>query len=105
MKHIIKIIILLFFIESKSQTSLNCESIKNGIVDKSLFDTLENGKIIYKIDLNKNKVFRIQNNETNKHYYVSENVMKEIKKHKCDGISIEKIKRRKNKKSPKIIRD
>lgn len=98
MKKILFILLLFttynIFSQTNNEPVLTCESIKKGIVDKALYDTLNNDKLIFRPDLNKIKVFKISTSES-EFYYVSKPKMKRIKKYirknDCKGIKIESI--------------
>lgn len=102
MKNILLVILLILsfnpiYCQEKTNAKLiiqSCESIRTGIIDKNLYDTLNNGKLIFRPDLNKYKVYKITNDK-NESYYVSKSVMKAIKrymkKNDCKNIIIEKL--------------
>lgn len=96
---------MLFSFKMHGQNNVNCDDIRKGIVDKKLYDTLSNGKIIGRINLKKYKVFLIRNIKTEQFYYVTKSEMKKIKKCKCEGITIENLPKIEDKNAPKIVRD
>lgn len=110
MKKILFKIIMIGCINIYSQTLvskdsiINCDKIKDGLIDRKITDYV-NGKYIVKINLNKEEVYLIRNSDNKKFYYVSRELMDKIKKCKCKGIKIEKLKKRNDKNSPKIVRD
>jgi len=83
---------------------IDCDKVKVGLIDGKITDYI-NGKYIAKINLHKEEVYIIRNTDNKKFYYVSRELMKKIKKCKCKGVKIEKLKRRNDEKSPKIVRD
>jgi hypothetical protein len=97
--------ICIFCSQTFSQNVINCDSINKGIKDTSLYHTLDNGKVILRINLNKNKIFLIRNKSTNYYYYVTKKTMKKIKKCKCENIVIEEIPSKSSHYTPKIVRD
>lgn len=98
MKKILLILFLLstcnIFSQTNNESVLTCETIKKGIIDRTLYDSLNNGKLIFRPNLNKIKVFKINTSES-EFYYVSMSQMKRIKryirKNGCKGIKIESI--------------
>lgn len=112
MKNIFYVILFLFCtknIYSQKQKSYSCEEIKNTILDERLFDKLSNGKLVARIDLHINKIYKIIiKNDDNNFYYVSKPVMRKIKKsiriNNCEGIEIRKIEKLEDV-NFKIIRD
>lgn len=83
---------------------IDCDKVKAGLIDEKITDYV-NGKYIAKINLHKEEVYLIRNTDNKKFYYVSKELMKKIKKCKCKGIKIEKLKKRNEKNSSKIVRD
>ncbi|WP_026705420.1 hypothetical protein [Flavobacterium soli] len=106
-------IILLFFIVLKItaqeklydySTPLDCEVIKNGIIDSELYSIID-GRFFFNENYDKSNIYKVTINEK-KVYYISKNLKKRIKKiirkEKCNFIKIEKNGTERN---IKIIRD
>lgn len=110
MKKILFIIFMIGCMSLYSQTLvskdsiIDCDKVKDGLIDIKITDNV-NGKYIAKINLHEEEVYLIRNTDNKKFYYVSRELMKKIKKCKCKGIKIEKLKKRNDKNSPKIVRD
>ena len=79
---IFHIIILLFSINIYSQNNnlYSCDEIKKIIRDKSLVDTLSNGKLIARFDRSTEKIYKITIQDKNFFYYIQESLMLKIKK-------------------------
>jgi len=92
------------FAQKEQDSLISCDRIKNGLFDKKIYTKL-NGKYIMQANANKETLFLIRTTETKSFYYVTELVIKKIKKSNCNGITIEKPVHRKSKNAPKIVRD
>jgi hypothetical protein len=93
---------LLFGQNSEKKDMLSCDSINNSISDEKLYDTLSNGKLIFRPDLYKSEIYRITADKKG-NYYVTEEIMKKIRKSRCPGVTIQKLKWYRNKKNQKFI--
>lgn len=72
---------------------IDCDKVKEGLIDEKITDYI-NGKYIAKINLHKEQVYIIRNTDNKKFYYVSKELMKEIRKCRCKGVKIKNLKKR-----------
>ena len=96
MKTFFFIIIILFSksIYSQNNNLFDCDELKKTIVDKSLFDTLSNGKLIARLDRKIDNIYKVTV-DNNIFYFVTKPVMKKIiksiKTNKCNDIRISEV--------------
>ncbi|WP_320813959.1 hypothetical protein [Flavobacterium sp.] len=101
------ILFLSFNLFSQEENFFKCDKIKTQIIDKKLFDSLSNGKLIARFDRYINNIYKVVIDEKEL-YYVTKSTMKKIKrsikKYKCEGVVIKKIDKL-DETGIKIIRD
>ncbi len=108
MKYIFLFFVLISFsLKSCAQDSIySCEKINNVIIDSTIFEQLPNKSFIINVNVSKKNIYIIETRKVN--YYVSEVLMKDIKKSivqsNCKDVSIKKLKKE-DYKEIKIIRE
>ena len=95
---------IFFGLQSTGEVVINCKTIKETLIDHSLYDSI-NGKEVFRPDKAK-KIYKIII-ANQREYYVSKKLMKKIKKYSqknnCEGITI--VPFRKSNSNTNIIRD
>src|SRR5690554_2630794 len=88
---------------------LDCDTIIKGVVDEKLYDKLENGKLVAIPRFKEYRIYRVVTNEGKSSYFVTEKLMKKIrkaiKKNECEGVKIVSGAIKKSETDIKIIRD
>lgn len=77
----------------------NCTEIKEQIIDSTLYDKLENGKLIFNSSLSSSKLYKVTINNDS-FYYVSKplliKIRRSIRKAKCTDIKISSVRNNDN---------
>src|SRR5690606_17961140 len=80
----------------KSTTLFSCGNICEGIQDTNLYDSLLNGKYVFRANFRENNIYEIKCQQ--RIYYVTDSliniIIPSIKKNNCENIHIKKLNKR-----------
>ena len=81
-------------IAAQSNDTFSCSELKNGVSDKTIFDTLPNGKLVARFDYVEKKLY-VVTVDNKILYYISKKMLKKvknsIKKNDCKNVTIFKV--------------